>query len=48
MKQIAILLGLMATFFMFAGCATKSTDQVAADQTGNPEQHDYKGEKAGK
>lgn len=42
MKKIAIVLALAASFFAFAGCASKSADQATVDQT--PVQHDYKGE----
>lgn len=46
MKKIAIVLGLMASFFMFAGCASKgSADQVPAE-TGVKHKN-FKGEVGG-
>ena len=45
MKKIAIILGLTASFFMFAGCANKCcTDKDAAPATTEVAHHDYKGE----
>jgi hypothetical protein len=43
MKQIAIILGLVASVFMFAGCASKCCDQ-AAPASAEVAHHDYKGE----
>ncbi len=55
MKKLAILVGLAATCFMFAGCSnyygSASEQPAAAPSTGEtapapaPVHHDYKGEK---
>jgi hypothetical protein len=47
MKKIAMVLGLMASFFMFAGCASqRSVDQVAPAETGAKHKN-FKGEVGG-
>lgn len=46
MKKIAILVGLMASFLMFAGCASKACEQGPVADTA-PVHQDVKGETGG-
>ena len=45
MKKFAILLTLAASFFMFAGCASKTTSDQTMPTDTAPAHKDFKGEK---